>query len=263
MGCGAAFLTCVLALRGVARVIGIDSDPGFLRAAAALARAAGVQLDLYELSAEQLSELAGEGIHGAVSSSFIEHIYDLQAHFATVHRTLQPGGRYVAATSLNGLHPPTVRQYRPVHRRVESISSANDEECFASVRRQMIRELWPEVGDADLERLVRCTRCLAGDDLRRVVEQVRHGGRCRPATTWYSSETYDPQNGYRPDRLLNPFMARRMMRAAGFAARLERPRPGLGASGGVRLAGKRFVARTCPEHVLYLLSWGFTLRGDL
>lgn len=101
VGCGRGVLSLRLAQGGASRVLGVDLD------AAAVARArAGVDAffpqvaDRVEFLAADVGDLGvDQRFDLAVSKDAFEHIADLPAVLATLHRVLEPGGRLYAGFS--------------------------------------------------------------------------------------------------------------------------------------------------------------------
>ncbi len=87
LGCGDGVLTAKIAATG-ASVLGVDASPTMVEAA----RARG--LDVRQLGAEQLPFQAE--FDAVFSNAALHWIRDQQAVLAGVHRSLKPGGRFVA-----------------------------------------------------------------------------------------------------------------------------------------------------------------------
>lgn len=95
---------------GVARVVGVDSNPGVSRLAARRAAASQVEVEHHALSAESLP-FDDAGFDTVVSTFTLCSIPDLQQALSEVRRVLKPGGEFLYLE--HGLSPdPAVARWQ-------------------------------------------------------------------------------------------------------------------------------------------------------
>lgn len=248
------------------RVIALDSDIEFVNAATRLSKICGIPIEPVLKSAEEIIDLQSDRIDMAFSTSFIEHVYDLPDHFAKVYQSLEFGGLYVAETSLNSYSIRSLLRFRKIHQEAEhtDFSSRTGVLSYLSLRKEMIREAYPQLSNKKVDAIASAARGWAKDDLMRVVEQAVRTGKSQRRFSPLNSNTCNPQTGYWPDRLLSPFETRRYMEAAGFEARILRPHVGWRRIHGIRKVlriVKGLALKKLPIRILFTLNSPFTVVG--
>ena len=92
LGCGGGFMAEALASRG-ARVIGVDPWDTVLRVARKHARTSNLDIH-YVVAAGESLPLGNDSVDRVVSVDVLEHVLDLRAVLAEIHRVLRPGGLF-------------------------------------------------------------------------------------------------------------------------------------------------------------------------
>ncbi|UCG84047.1 MAG: 3-demethylubiquinone-9 3-O-methyltransferase [Dehalococcoidia bacterium] len=92
LGCGGGFMAEALARRG-ARVIGVDPWDTVLRVARTHAKRSNLDIQ-YVVAAGESLPLDSDSVDRVVSVDVLEHVLDLRAVLAEIHRVLRPGGLF-------------------------------------------------------------------------------------------------------------------------------------------------------------------------
>ena len=92
LGCGGGFMAEALASRG-ARVVGIDPWNTVLRVARTHAKTSNLDIQ-YIVAAGESLPLDNNSMDRVVSVDVLEHVLDLRAVLAEIHRVLHPGGLF-------------------------------------------------------------------------------------------------------------------------------------------------------------------------
>jgi len=266
IGCGFGLLAMLAIYSGASRVIALDLDIEFVEAATKVSGIVGIPIEVIHKAAEDITDLKSESIDIVLSTDFIEHVYDLPDHFAKVYECLQPGGVYVARTSLNSYCVRSVRRFRKIHHAAEysDFSERTGVQSYLSLRKEMIRKTYPRLSNENVNAIAKATRGWAKHDLLQVVEEAVRTGKIRRRFNAFNSNTCDPRNGYWPDRLLSPFEVLRYMKNAGFNAQLLRPYPGWRKRRGIRKALRtirNWAIQSSPMHLIFAYIPGFTVVG--
>ena len=92
LGCGGGFMAEAIACRG-ARVVGIDPWNTVLRVARTHAKTSNLDIQ-YIVAAGESLPLDNNSMDRVVSVDVLEHVLDLRAVLAEIHRVLRPGGLF-------------------------------------------------------------------------------------------------------------------------------------------------------------------------
>jgi 2-polyprenyl-6-hydroxyphenyl methylase/3-demethylubiquinone-9 3-methyltransferase len=92
LGCGGGFMAEALSSRG-ARVIGVDPWDTVLRIARTHAKTSKLDIQ-YVVAAGESLPLDSNSVDRVVSVDVLEHVLDLRAVLAEIHRVLRPGGLF-------------------------------------------------------------------------------------------------------------------------------------------------------------------------
>jgi SAM-dependent methyltransferase len=217
-GCGYGQNAIWAALLGANRVVAVDFEDDHAKMLPTLERLAdlfGVADRVEAVSASILDlPFADQTFDAMFNFEVLEHVEDLSDFFREIHRILRPGGRAYSRTGANGASPIRLWQAKGWHDGFERAT-------FAPRRRVIIAERFPDLDDATLDDLVARTRGCARDQILRRAEEILDGQRVDSSRF---APAIDPDTGQWAERQVGPFEVARAMRAAGFKARMLRPR---------------------------------------
>jgi 2-polyprenyl-3-methyl-5-hydroxy-6-metoxy-1,4-benzoquinol methylase len=219
IGCGFGVFAIVAKKCGAKKVIAIDNDEHFLDAARKVTGMMNSNIDIRMLPAEEIESLKGENIDVAFSSNFIEHVYDLKEHFKKVNLALNKNGIYVTETSMNALNLKSIKRLRPIHKNKEYFGP----EAYFDKRKELLKSKFNNLSDKEINMLSKKLNKFAKADLITSVNNYLTSGKIKNNYFDLLFNTCDPDSGFWPDKLLNPFHVKRYGRIAGFKSKLSRP----------------------------------------
>jgi 2-polyprenyl-3-methyl-5-hydroxy-6-metoxy-1,4-benzoquinol methylase len=259
-GAGTGILALLAKEAGVGTVLHNDIYPVSCHDAERIAQALGVALDGYvpgDLDALGRYLLTNDlTCQVMVSNDVIEHIYDIETHLRALEYALPGLVSVCLATDANPRNPIRRRTIARMQRAAETTDrpavyghkERDTLRAFASVRRELILAAMPELPTATLSELVARTRGLNQADIAAAMARYRHAGEL-PSLPRHPTNTCDPLTGNWQERLVDPFLLRDQLAAAGFAAAVRN-----GYYGQPRHPAKRLV--------VYLLNRTIRLTGS-
>lgn len=196
-GAGVGNLYILAKMIGCKMVIYNDIVPEMTAGAAVIAKALGVDIDLYITAdhKQTLATLAAQNIQCDIilSRNVIEHIYDLTDFFQDMVNA-QPNAILYSSTTAN-FHNPVNRWY---HRYLHWKFEKND---FGPRREERIRKWIPDIAASDFEKLLQATRGLAMEELDEAILKFKKDKQF-PVLKAYQTNTCDPDNGIWVEQLL-------------------------------------------------------------
>ena len=178
-----------------------------------LSKKTGIQIDYF--IGGDIDTLAGEtgdlGISADLICSFevLEHIYNLDDWF---RKAIGIRGSYtlVFSSSANSGNPYIVRRLKKIQRRAELAGTekvwGNKERDttrpFLEIRKEIIADLCPGVGQEQLKRLAVLTRGYNREDIEKKIIQFRNTGE-EPVPVQHPTNTCDPFTGNWSEHLID------------------------------------------------------------
>jgi 2-polyprenyl-3-methyl-5-hydroxy-6-metoxy-1,4-benzoquinol methylase len=209
-GAGVGTLYMLAKMIGCKTVVYNDHLEDWKTSAQLIAHAIGIEIDEYIVGDIQdtLTVMSNKAIDCDIitSRNVIEHIYKLDAFFATVARS-QPQAIVYSSTTANYHNPAAHVKHILWHRKWEKY--------FLPQREALIRERLPELPVHEVIALAKATRGLALDDFEMAVQQYR-ADKTLPDPGIHGTNTVETTSGVWFEHLL-PFNAyRRLISAADY-----------------------------------------------
>lgn len=163
-----------------------------------------------------------------VSCDVLEHIYDLNEFFQSLHNLSEENFSYVISTHANPLNPIINRTLMKQQNRAE----LHDREAdyghkdrdsllsFLKVRKDIITDNFSaQLNKHDIDQLASNTRGLKESDILAAGQNYIKTGKM-PTAPSHPTNTCDPYTGNMADRLTSPFEIRDKMERAGFSSQV-------------------------------------------
>lgn len=253
-GGGSGMLGFLAREAGVGTVVYTDIYDVSCRDVRQLERGLGLRLDHVVCGdiGELVVHLRDQRLAPQVIASFdvIEHIYDVERHFAVLGEVCEGGARVVYASSANIRNPYYVRKVTPKQRAAEltdrpappGAKERDTRRAWWRIRRELIAQAAPQLDERELDELASRTRGLiSGDVLAAVAEYLREGSiRYQPS---HPTNTCDPLTGNWCENLLEPEWLESMVARQGFRGKILAGRWSLAEGRTVRRLAKRLINR--------------------
>lgn len=196
-GAGVGTLFLLAKLIGCEKVIYNDHLEEWKHSAELIAKAAGITIDHYivgdiDVCVDALDKMALK-CDIITSRNVIEHIYQLNAFYDTLHKR-QSRALIYSSTTANSSNPAAVFKHKMWHKKWEKV--------YHGKRLNTIRRQIPGITDARASALARATQGLALHDLNQAIEAFQKND-LLPDPSKHRSNTCDPDNGVWAEHLLN------------------------------------------------------------
>jgi 2-polyprenyl-3-methyl-5-hydroxy-6-metoxy-1,4-benzoquinol methylase len=208
-GTGNGLLAILSAVAGFSKVIAVDADPVFLKAAQLTAEALAMKgIEFVHATEENMDEwISLEQPAVLAGTDVIEHIYNLELFFQQLHHITNIEA-LVFTTASNPENPFIARKYKRMHLKEELIGGDVDDRklfgdahaSFLSIRKKMIREYQPQLSDDVLNQLARATRGLRKKDIEKFVDAYLQNGTIGNVIS-HPTNTCDPETGSWAERM--------------------------------------------------------------
>jgi len=167
-------------------------------------------------------------IDGIVSYDVLEHIYDVRAHFSTIHARLRNPAKLVYGSGANSRNPKIVRSLGKIHNEVEHVDrdknpsdkSRDSSQSYLTIRKRLISESSPQLTEKEVVRLASATRGLNTGDIRRVVaDYVETGHVSFPIN--HPTNTCDPLTGNWCEHLIDLGWLKSELEGIGYSVKIH------------------------------------------
>ncbi|MBS4064978.1 MAG: 50S ribosomal protein L11 methyltransferase [Chitinophagaceae bacterium] len=209
-GTGNGLLAMLGAVTGFSKVIAVDADPVFLKAAQLTAEALAMKgIEFVQSTEENMDEwISLEQPAVLAGTDVIEHIYNLELFFQQLYHITNIEA-LVFTTASNPENPFIARKYKRMHLKEELIGGDVDDRklfgdahaSFLSIRKKMIREYQPQLNDDVLNQLATATRGLKRKDIEKFVEAYMQNGIMGTVIS-HPTNTCDPETGSWAERMM-------------------------------------------------------------
>jgi len=215
---------------GFFRVIYNDIFAGCAEDARKLAQHLGCEADSYvvgDIHAVAASLKSNPPASGAIASiNVIEHIYDMD-EFLKIAATLSRGPMtMVLSTSANPMNPIVARRHFRQHNEWEFTDGPHPSsypmdtlQAFRTVRRDIAKEVAPQLSEAELDSLAALTRGMHKADIQKAVRRYVDTKQMPPAPK-HPTNTCDPLTGSWQERLLDIGDVSTTLGSCGFSVRV-------------------------------------------
>lgn len=210
-GTGNGLLAMLAAVAGFSKVIAIDADPVFLKAAQQTAEAMAInQIQFLLATEENMGQLISvEKPAVLAGTDVIEHIYNLELFFQAIYQ-MKHIETIVFTTASNPENPFIVNKYRRMHLKEELMGGDVDDRklfgeahpSFLSIRKKMIRDYQPQLKEDVLHQLATATRGLKRKDIATFVDAFLQTGRIGKVIS-HPTNTCDPETGSWAERMVD------------------------------------------------------------
>jgi 2-polyprenyl-3-methyl-5-hydroxy-6-metoxy-1,4-benzoquinol methylase len=235
-GGGSGLLSLLARAAGVGTVVYTDIYDVACRDARVLGEAIGCEADSYLVGdvGELLAHLDQRELEATAVASYdvIEHVYDIEAFFATLPRASTGPLTLVMASSANAAHPLVRRRTMRFQRQVELTARPGEWghkerdslQPYRAIRRQIVLDRLALRGIAAdptaVERLAAATRGLANADVQSAVDRFAESAGYPPEPD-HPTNTCDPHTGNWAEHLMDPFALASLLEREGFAVRVD------------------------------------------
>lgn len=195
-GAGVGTLYLLAKMIGCRQVIYNDHLEDWKLSAELIAKAIGVNIDLYIVGdiEDCLAELDKRNIRCDIitSRNVVEHIYKLDEFYSAIHAK-QPEALVYSSTTANRSNPASVVKHVRWHSKWEKV--------FRGKRATIIERELPGISAAEKQQLARATRGLGGEELKLAIREFEKS-KTLPDPSMHRSNTCDPANGVWAEHLL-------------------------------------------------------------
>lgn len=212
IGCGHGLISIHLGVFG-AKVVGVDSSKEKIKVFEKILTSLVPRLDNVEARLGDALELEFEEYFDIViCNEVISHVSDLDLFLLRMNKALKRRGVFYISDGNNGLN---ILQRHKRHKVWEEA-----EYRYKSLRKKMIREIFPAADAETLNLLAEETAGMYGNEISRAVDRYLKEGKtiCKPRFKFR-----EPITGTYPEFEFNPFALKKTLRKFGFKAKMLRP----------------------------------------
>ena len=243
-GCGFGLISIHLAIFG-AIVVAVDLSKERIRVFEKILRSFVPPLgNVKVINGDALEiDFKDEYFDIVICNEVISHVRDLDLFLLKMKKALKKRGVFYISDCNNRLNIVQRQKRRKVWEEVEY--------KYRSLRKKMIREMFPAVDAETLNSLTKETAGMYRSEISRAVDQHVKEGKITNKPIFKFRE---PITGYHPEREFNPFALKNTLQKFGFTAKILRPyfvaeHPSL-----IKRGIKKFLAQTVRSfHPLSLL----------
>lgn len=235
IGCGFGWDSAAVSLFANADVVANDIRPqmtSVVDECTARLKSLGAPISLQTLTEDICAaDIPAASFDSIMCQQTLEHVHDLSALFATCHRVMKPGGVAVFTNDNNALNAAQMAEIEAMWVRrdtdwdyIEDLRRARPIENaeiapYQVMRADMIKAHDPALAPPKVEALARATAGLTRPEILAAVDAHAQDGRLPtpPARSWCR----DPETGEYCERQLDPYELARMLKGAGFRARVR------------------------------------------
>ena len=161
-------------------------------------------------------------VNVVASRNVIEHIYDLENYYKNISKVSDENLVLCFATTANISNPLVNLYTRNIQRKAENIGvkgkwekNRDSVKSFFQIRKEIIRDNFPEIEQSKIDFYAKCTRGLMFDD---VIDKVNkyQVGEVNPQLPKDSTNTCDPFTGNRTENLLTVKEYRNLVSPLGY-----------------------------------------------
>ncbi|MEP6627442.1 MAG: methyltransferase domain-containing protein [Ginsengibacter sp.] len=206
-GAGNGLLGLFAKYCGFGNVVQVDTSEGFHASQKILSEKLNIQITAHLMGDfETLKKYTQEAPDALVGTDVIEHVYDLDAFFSTLHE-LNPNMTIVFTTASNDRNPWKKKRLMRVQRKdeLEGYDAENGNESllpFRQVRENIIKNKLPQLHQKDLDSLVTNSRGMRQDDIIKACERYSTT-KIIPPLPAHPTNTCDPLSGSWTERFLS------------------------------------------------------------
>ncbi len=209
-GAGMGSLYLLTSMIGCKAVIYDDIEPRMMEGARSVAAFLDIKIDHFICGDHQyaIEYMKQHQVQCDIilSRNVIEHIYDLDDFYGSM-AAAQPQAILYFSTTANYYNPLMYAFHYYVHRKFEKL--------YLPQRGKIIKDIFPEISDADLSVLSKATRGLAMQDLEKAVIAFRDR-KILPDPSRFYTNTCDPESGMWQENLLKKSDYKRIITSKGY-----------------------------------------------
>jgi len=225
LGCGFGLMAIIFGIYGSKEVVGYDMNTEKIEIFRRLLLYVDSEINSVKavLGDSSRIEYPDEYFDVVVADETFSHIREMERSIREVHRVLKTGGQFLLRDGNNSLYPIGRIKRRRFWRRVEfgpidpsSFRSTDIPLPYFEVRRKMIQERFPQMGLEKVNFLSEETSGMYGTEIYEAVEEFEKSGVIsgRPKFRYRN-----PMTGEFPERELNPFTLKCLLKEIGFEVR--------------------------------------------
>jgi hypothetical protein len=206
-GAGNGLLGLFAKYCGFGKVVQVDTSIGFHESQKILSEKLNIQIAAHLLGDfEALKNYTQEAPDALIGTDVIEHVYDLDPFFSTLHE-LNANMTIIFTTASNDRNPWKKKRLMRVQRKdeLEGYDAENGNESllpFRQVRENIIKNKLPQLQQKDLDSLVTNTRGMRQDDIIKACEHY-NTTKIIPPLPAHPTNTCDPLSGSWTERFLS------------------------------------------------------------
>lgn len=209
-GTGNGLLAILSAVAGFSKVIAVDADAGFLKAAQVTSAALALKgIEFIHATEDNMDELITLELPAVLAGTdVIEHIYDLDLFFKKLGQ-MKELKALVFTTASNPENPFITSKYKRMHLKEELTGGDVDDRklfgdahaSFLSIRKNIIKEYQPQLSEDILNQLATATRGLRRNDIEKFVNEYLRTGTIGKIIS-HPTNTCDPETGSWAERMI-------------------------------------------------------------
>ncbi len=198
-GCG--ILSLLAKLCNIRFVCYLDIDQEMVKGAEELANLLKVPVDRFLLgSYEDIEDCCPYNFDIIANYDVLEHIYNPLEAFSSLKKVLKKEGEIFMASGANKYHPVINFMCRKRHRVWENEGS-HKRDAHLNIRRNIIKEAFPNLSEEEINNSAKMTRGLRRDDVIRAAgDYLKYGTRFHLGDR---TNTCDPRDGNWSENLIN------------------------------------------------------------
>jgi SAM-dependent methyltransferase len=252
-GCGYGMMSILLAILGAREVHGIDimeDRLGIFKQCLTNLRDGGFDLPIFPVMGSVMrSDYEDDKFDLIISVEAISHYRDPDMFFEESARILKPGGVLLISDGNNGANPRIVRECKELWRRFEkgptgTIGPHIIERAYEDIRKDMIREAYPDWRGEDIAAVAEGTSGLTRDEILEACRRKEKDGTLPEHTFTGDDCPVHPRLGSVLERFHDPRELAKRMEDFGFETVIYSYFGGAAGNPAVRAANRILMAFT-------------------
>ncbi|MFC1631623.1 class I SAM-dependent methyltransferase [Candidatus Omnitrophota bacterium] len=224
VGSGFGMPGIILASLGLEKLYGIDiQEAGILSCQKLLKKLPNLNNLQFELGDGMRIKYPDSFFEAVVANDVFSHVLNLDLFLDEIKRVLKPGGAFYVYESNNTFHLPhrlLMRKYWKIVEQGPVDPKLNLPKPFRQIRKEMIQQRFPDLGEKTWEYLSRQTQGMWGEEIFQAVGEYLSKGKITKKRDFMY---VDPRQGALAEYEFNPFRLKQRIKKHGFRARLIPP----------------------------------------